>query len=804
MFREIRQAARILIRAPGHSAAVILLLALGIGLNAAMFSLVNALFIRELPVHEPHRLVMLNPGWPTALLEDFRNKQRSFSGILAAGSMLGTVVSNQAGEQITGVNGRVVTGNYFQVLGIQAAHGRVFTEAEDSPSDPKPVMVISHAFWRRQFDGDPKALGRQILLAGVPFSIIGIAPAAFTGDAPGMARDFWAPLNAQLQLFTISQGDARRRRTFPWLSAMGRLNPGVSLAQAQAESETVYSLIAPAPAQPERSRRSRVRIEPASRGFGGLRGQLGTPLQILAGTVVVVLLVVWANVATLLLARGAARRREMAVRLALGCSRRRLLRQLLLESLLLAATGGLLGLALAPASARALVAMQPGSDRIDLDLALDANIAMFGAAISVLTALAFGLLPALRASRTKILPALNSASWGSTAGRQKTIRSVIIVQVALSVILVAASILFTRSLAGLHAVDTGFDRQRILSVTIDPGRAGYRDPASQGRLAAQLMERLSAVPGVKSASVGLCAVLMGCSRAAVVSIESRVPQADDPSTWINPVSPDYFETVGIPIAIGRSFGSQDRPGSMPVAIVTEAFARFYFPGQTPIGKRFAEPSGGNTDRNHRRHARREVRKPARCADPHGVPLAGPVSGSLQLSPDKDRWPSGSSGDCGSARHPGGGPQVIPAGSELPLACPGSDSCSRHAPQSRERSIRRDCAGPRLFRSLWRDLLPGLCPISRIRNPAGARRSTARGSASDCRRRADDRDARHHAWHLRRVGGGAPHRVCLLRRDGRRFPDTRLRRVQSSVDDCGCRLSSRAAGIPHRSASYPEG
>ncbi|MEO8596660.1 MAG: ABC transporter permease [Candidatus Solibacter sp.] len=589
VFREVRQAARVLRRTPGHSIAVITLLALGIGANAAMFSLVNALFIRELPVYEPERLVAVSPGWPTALLDDFRRAQTSFSSILANGSVGATVLSTPAGEQLAGVSGGTVSGNYFQVLGVQAALGRVFTEADDSPGDPQPVLVISHAFWRRQFGGDPNALGQRILLAGTPFSIIGIAPAAFTGISPGVARDFWVPLHA---LFvTVPEGDARRRRSYPWLSTIARLKPGVSVMQAQAESEAVYSQIAPPPTQPEGNRRSRVRVEPASRGSGGIRGQLTTPIQILAGTVIVVLLVVWANVATLLLARGAARQREMAVRQALGCSRLRLMRQLLLEGLLLAGAGGAIGIVLAPNAARALLAMQPSFGRLDLDLSLEQNTLLFGLGISLLTALAFSVAPALRASAAKIGTALKSSSGGQI-GRQKLIRAVIAVQVALSVVLVAASFLFTRSLLGLHTMDTGFDREHLLSAIVDAAPAGYRDGASQALLGERLVERLSGVPGVKSASVGLCAVVMGCSRASVVNFEGRTSRPDDPSIWINPVSPNYFETVGIPLVMGRGFGPQDHAGSPHVAVVTDALARFYFPGQNALGKRYIERDGG--------------------------------------------------------------------------------------------------------------------------------------------------------------------------------------------------------------------
>jgi macrolide transport system ATP-binding/permease protein len=259
----------------------------------------------------------------------------------------------------------------------------------------------------------------------------------------------------------------------------------------------------------------------------------------------------------------------------------------------MAGAAGLIGVALAPSVARALLWMQPSFGTTILDLSLDIHMLIFGVAISVLTAVGFSLAPAIRLSRTAIEPALKSASWGSTGRKQRTVRWVTAFQIALSVILVTASFLFARSLIGLHTVHAGFDRDHIISATLNPRLAGYRDDAAQARLGERLIERLSALPGVKSASVGLCAVLMGCSRAAVVNVDGRDAQPDDPRIWINPVSTNYFETAGIPLVMGRGFGPGDRPGSTHVAVVTEALARFYFPDQNPLGKRFTERDGGD-------------------------------------------------------------------------------------------------------------------------------------------------------------------------------------------------------------------
>jgi len=591
LWRELRQATRFLRRAPGHTAAIVALLALGIGLNGAMFSLVNAIFIRDLPVHEPQRLATLNTQWSTPVFEEFRDAQTSFAGILATGSLIGTVVTTEAGEQLSQASGGIASGNYFHVLGVFAVLGRVFTEEDDRPSDPQPALVISHAFWKRQFGGNAQVLGQRMFLSGTPFIVIGVTPEGFLGEMPGRPRDFWVPLS--MQPVADPQGDLRRNRGFHWLSVIGRIKPGATLQQAQAEAEMIYGRligVAQAGRSQQRNPGTLIRIEPGSRGLDHIRRRFGTQLWILGATVAIVLLIVCVNVATLLLARGTIRQRELAVRQALGCSRGRLARQLLVEGLLLAGAGGLIGLWLAPAIAEGLLLMDRSLSTIALDLAVDRNVLLFGSAISLLSAIAFSLAPVVRSSRASIGTVLKSAPRGSTGthSRQRAIRSMIAVQTALSVILVAASLLFARSLFQLQRVDVGYDRDHLISTTVNARFAGYRDDGAQARLGQRLVERLSAVPGVRSASIGLCAVAEGCSRMRVVSMDGREAQADDPAIWINPVSPNYFATAGIPIVMGRGFGPQDRPGSPRVAVVTDALARYYFPDGSALGKRFME------------------------------------------------------------------------------------------------------------------------------------------------------------------------------------------------------------------------
>jgi predicted permease len=567
LVRELRHAGRMLRRAPGHTIPIVVLLAVGIGANAAMFSLFNALFVRGLPVREPERLAVVTPYWSAPDLEDYRRAQTSFTGFAGAGSALGAVVRGDRGERLTAGVG-LVTDNYFEVLGVRAALGRFF-----QPAEPDSVVVIGDSFWRRQFDRDPSVVGRRILLSGAPFTIVGITAPGFDSELPGRVRDIWAPL--RLQPVVDPQGDLRSNRRYTWLAGIGRLKEGVSLAQAEGEARSLAG-----------ANGRRIRVESARAGLPAFRGRFTVPLQVLAGLVAVILLIVCASVATLLFARGADRRREIAIRQALGASRGRLVRQLILEGLLLAGVAGAIGLAAAPAFARLLLRLQPSTDTFALDLAPDARVLAFALAVSALTALIFTLAPALRASRvTPVRGATQSAPV------RRTIRGMVILQTALSVMLVAASFLFAQTLFRLRAVGAGYDRLHIISATVEPRYAGYRDDATQAELGRRLVERLSGIPGVQSASVGLCAVLMGCSRMGVIEPDGQTAEPGAPAVWINPVSPSYFDTAGIPLVEGRSFGPSDRAGAPRVAVVTEALARQYFPGGSAIGRRFTQRTG---------------------------------------------------------------------------------------------------------------------------------------------------------------------------------------------------------------------
>lgn len=580
--REAWQSARTLARSPGSTVPVVALLALGIGGSTAVFSVYDALFLNALPVEEPEGLATISRYWSVPNFEDFRRMQTSFSGIFAAGVLQGTVAL-EGGEQLDAPKGILISGNYFQVLGLRPIIGRLFTEEDDRIGNPQPAIVISNGFWRRQFGGRPDILGTRVYLSGSPFTIIGVTPAGFTGDTPGRITDFWAPLNTQP--LAMPQGDRRRNRGFNWVAMMGRLKRDVTLHQAQAEAQVIFERLVGQPAGASRpTRRPTIEVESGMYGFPLFRRSVAVQFRILSSAAFLVFLIICLNTATLILVRGTARRREIALRLALGCGRARLVRQLFSEGLLLSAAAGVLAILLAPLLAQSLLLLQPAG--LHLNLSPNRNSIVFGASLVVLMATACSLVPALTASRVAIEPALRSASRNSTASgpRRRGTHWMIAFQASLSVVLVTTGFLFTRSLMNLRAVGSGFDREHIISVTTDPRTAGYRDDETQARLGRELVEKLSAVPGVRSASVALCAVLMGCSRMA--EIETEAGPAGETSIWLNSVSPNYFETTGIPMLAGRAFSPTDRLGAPRVAIVSEALAHFYFPGQQAIGKRF--------------------------------------------------------------------------------------------------------------------------------------------------------------------------------------------------------------------------
>jgi len=603
--QDLGYALRTFRRSPTFTLVAALSLALGIGANTAIFSLINALLLRELPVRDPAGLVAV--GDPTRvsslsqgsvrtdlfsfpLYEQVRGRNRVFTDVFASGrtGQLINIGIEPSGSQKESARGRLVSGNYFAVLGVSPILGRVFTAEEDRAPGAAPYLVISHGWWQRRFAGDPRVIGRTITLNRHPFTIIGVAPPEFFGDIVGVSTDLWIPLSMQPQ---VNPGRMFLDRwDTSWLLMMGRLKPGVSLAQARAEMNVLVPRIIAEQANAQGDQLSvpdepRIDVTPGAAGFSRLRQEFSQPLFTLMAIVALVLLVACANVANLLLERAMARQKEIALRLAVGAGRARLIRQLLTESLLLAVLGGLLGLLFAFWSGKALLSLVGATGAIDL--VPDLPVLAFTAGVALVTALLFGLAPALRATRVELAPTLKE-STRSVAGDRSGAplgKLLVVAQFAMSLLLVLGAGLFVRTLQNLQRVDLGYAREGLLLMNVDPVAAGYKG-ARLETLPRELVERLQALPGVSSVSYSENGIFSGTESATTIRIEGfKSPPEGDPNLAFDRVGAGYFRTVGIPLLSGRDFELRDGPGALRVAVINEAMARQYFAGGDPLGKR---------------------------------------------------------------------------------------------------------------------------------------------------------------------------------------------------------------------------
>jgi len=510
------------------------------------------------------------------------------------------VVSEPGGAgQNESVQTERVSGNFFSVLGVTAIRGRTLTDDDDRPGAPRPVAVISYGFWQRRFGLDPAVVGKNIALNDVPFTIIGVTPPGFFGFEVGKNPDLWWPLQMTPQVYPANQ--SWNQPGSSWLRLMGRLRPDRGQAQAMAELDFIFqqALAERAQAQAARlgstwtetERRNfldrRIALRSGSAGWTELRQQFRQPLLILLAVVGLVLLIACANVANLLLARAAARQKEITARLALGASRLRLVRQLLTESALLAMIGGALGLIFAYWSARLLLSYLPGHETLSLNLDLDARVLGFTMTVSLLTGILFGLAPALRATRLDLTSALKDQTGGARIGQSRLPLNKILVvtQVALSLFLLIGAGLFVRSLQKLRGLDLGFDRENVVLFSLDLG-TGY-DAARATNLFRRLLERLETLPGTRSASLSSYGLLSNNYWGDKVIAQGYTPRPDEDLTCHGQIiGPRFFETMGIPLLLGRDFSSQDDQ-LRRVAIINQAMARDFFPNENPIGKRFS-------------------------------------------------------------------------------------------------------------------------------------------------------------------------------------------------------------------------
>ena len=585
--RDLRYGARMLLKKPGFTAMAVLTLALGIGANTAIFSVVNAVLLRSLPYDQPERLVALYDALPTlgfprtglseAEFVRLRQENRSFAE-LAGWYWWGRVTLRGVSEPES-VEAPFCTANFFRTLGVKIALGRDFN-AEEEVEGKNLLVVLSHAFWQRKFGGNPAIIGRTLDLDGVGYTVIGALPASF--KAPMELR---ADTNADLWRVSDLR-PSNPRRGGQYLSVIGRLRPGATLAQAQAEHH----------ANARREAIEYPKWYPADI-FGyilslerSVAGDARLALLILLGAVAVVLLIACVNVANLLLVRGEDRQKEIAVRAALGASRGRIVRQLLMESSLLAALGGGLGLLLAVWGVDALLKISPADIPRLAETSLDLRVTGFALLISLLTAALFGLAPALRAVKFDLHTTLKEGGRsGAADSRSRLRRSLVVLETALAVVLLVAAGLLIRSMRELQRVDVGFRSDHLLTMRLTPPGSVYPDNQRVTGLYERLLARAGALPGVESAAVTDHLPLNRGGNTTAVEIEGRqidMNHVTHLSTDFRTVSVGYFQTMGMRLLRGRLFTNADQEGATPVAIINESFARNHWPGEDPVGKRF--------------------------------------------------------------------------------------------------------------------------------------------------------------------------------------------------------------------------
>ena len=583
--QDVRYALRTLRRSPGFSLAAILLLALGIGANAGIFSVINAVMLRPLAVSEPGRLVLISRlapndrplSVPFPFFERLRDTLQSVSGITAIGTAQQTVVVDGDDELVAADH---VSGSYFDVLGVKPAAGRLLSPADDVRAPETPAAVISDGYWQRRFGRDPGAIGKAIQVRERVFTIVGVTPPAFQSFRPDRTPAVMLPLQLMLR------DDERNGMDWNNFVVIARLKPEATVAQANAEVQTLYgrAVQEQAAAQREKDRpailRQRAAATAAPDGFNTFRYDYGRSLIILMGSVGLVLLLACVNLAGLLLARAAARQREIAIRLAIGAGRGRLVRQLLTESLVLAAIGGAGGLFIAGWLAARLFSVILNGRDVAISVAPDWRVAAFTAAIAVAACLVAGLMPALTAVRSTVSPALKTAS-ARTSGRLGKV--LVVAQLAISMVLLVGATLFIATLVKLHAVDRGFDTAGVLVANVRTAR-----PYSVDRIPLvkdALLERLKAMPGVRSASAMQVLPVAGGLWGRDVQVEGYRFRDDESETvGFNAVAPAYFATIGTRLLAGREFAARDTMASPKVAIVNASFARYFFGEAPAIGR----------------------------------------------------------------------------------------------------------------------------------------------------------------------------------------------------------------------------
>ncbi|HJQ25175.1 MAG TPA: ABC transporter permease [Blastocatellia bacterium] len=589
LLSDVRFGWRMLIKTPGFTAVAVVTLALGIGANSALFGLLDAVLLRTLTVPRPEELVLvatrtteggLHPDFSYPLYVALRDNNDVFSGLLA-GTASSFGISD--GNQTERLRGEYVSANYFSVLGLELARGTGFVPSDEYPG-AQPAVVISDRLWKRFFAGDAAVLQKRLTINGRSFAVVGVAPPGFTGLAHGLDADVWLTLPQSIALGGSPELLSSRQTS--WLELAARLQPGVTLAQAQAR---LTSQLPPGFESARGAGDWQVALTPASRGNDFYVAELSQPLQLLAVMVGLILLIACANIANLLLARGQARQKEVGIRLALGASRGRIVRQFLFESLLLALIGGSFGLLIVLWSHDLTTNIRTRvGGALTLDSSPNWRVIIFTLAVAVLTSLLFGIIPALQAARVELVPVLKDGRASSSLSvRMFSLRNLLVMaQVAVSIVLLVGAGLFLRSLWKLRAIDVGFSGDQVVALTLDLRLRGYREAQGKNFYAAAL-EKVAAVPGVQAVSLAsVLPVTAGGSRLQRPPNGTR-PAVNDPiSIDIITVTPQFFETLGLPLLQGRDFRSLDGEKATRVIIVNETMARKFWPNTDPVGQSF--------------------------------------------------------------------------------------------------------------------------------------------------------------------------------------------------------------------------
>ena len=610
LFKDIRYGFRGLVKRKAFAFVAVLTLALGIGANTAIFTLVNAVMLKTLPVYKPEELVLFSDStsegtsiedspragvWQRfsyASYEYLRKNNQSFQDIVAVRSGESPLSVRQTDSQANAAvraRGHLVTGNYFAVLGVKAMRGRVFSPEDDNPSAP-PAAVISHRYWQQQYNSDPSIVGKTLIINGTNFTVAGIAPPEFFGIRVRRPPDYWLPLSFQPQIEL--RGNYLTNNEAYWLTPIGRLKPGVTMAQAQSNMNLALQqfLTEQAGSQLTEERQKGIQntyvtLAAGQGGLSGLRRNYSKPLQMLMAIVGMVLLISCANVGSLLLSRAASRKAEISLRMALGATRWRIIRQLLTESMLLAIIGGVCGVLLAQWGVTVLVNLVASGT--PLDTRPDVGVLLFTAGVSIVAGLLFGLIPAIQASKTNLSAAMKEKTRMRGFLRFNPSSLMVVMQVGLSMVLLTGAGLFARSLMKLQNEDLGFDRNNMLLLGIDTRLAGYK-PTELAPLYQQVIDRLGTLPQVRNVSIATYAPLSGTQRTSSIKVTGYVPQpGEDQVVQAILVGPKYAETLGMPLLRGRDIELRDTPSSPQIAVVNTTFAEHYFKDQNPIGRSFS-------------------------------------------------------------------------------------------------------------------------------------------------------------------------------------------------------------------------